>query len=58
MSVRSSILAAALAAMAMAQDLTTEQVASMGNNSLFTTWRPTSHFIAPAGWQNASCFNL
>jgi len=27
----------------------------MGNNSLFTRWRPHSHFIAPAGWQNDPC---
>lgn len=25
------------------------------NNSLFTKWRPRSHFIAPAGWMNHPC---
>lgn len=34
--------------------LTAEMVSSMGNNTLFNRWRPTYHFISPAGWMNAS----
>ncbi|KAK3618275.1 hypothetical protein LTR56_024764 [Elasticomyces elasticus] len=32
--------------------LTTDDIEGMGNNTLFTRWRPQSHFIAPAGWMN------
>ena len=32
--------------------LTAHEVRQMGNNSLFTRWRPYSHFNAPAGWMN------
>jgi beta-fructofuranosidase len=32
--------------------LTADIVQSLGNNTLFNRWRPTYHFIAPAGWMN------
>jgi len=35
--------------------LTDNQVSAMGNNSLFTRWRPHSHFLPPAGWSNDPC---
>ena len=34
--------------------LTADMISSMGNNTLFNRWRPTYHFIAPAGWMNVS----
>lgn len=34
------------------QSLTVDMVDQMANNTLFTRWRPTSHFLAPAGWMN------
>ena len=40
------------AALAVGQNLDASTIESMGNNSLFTRWRPRSHFIAPAGWMN------
>ncbi|KAF2150867.1 glycoside hydrolase family 32 protein [Myriangium duriaei CBS 260.36] len=48
------LLTASLATVSLAQDLTDDIVNNLGNNTLFTRWRPTSHFIAPAGWMNAS----
>lgn len=35
--------------------ITADQVRSMGNNTLFTRWRPYSHVNAPAGWMNDPC---
>lgn len=34
--------------------LTADMISSMGNNTLFNRWRPTYHFISPAGWMNVS----
>lgn len=32
-----------------------DEIRAMGNNSLFTRWRPYSHVNAPAGWLNDPC---
>lgn len=37
---------------ASCSSLTAEEIRSLGNNTLFTRWRPRSHYLAPAGWMN------
>jgi beta-fructofuranosidase len=32
--------------------LTADYITALGNNSLFLRWRPSFHFISPAGWMN------
>lgn len=32
-----------------------DEIRAMGNNTLFTRWRPYSHVNAPAGWLNDPC---
>jgi beta-fructofuranosidase len=34
--------------------LTADYIKTLGNNSLFLRWRPSYHFISPAGWMNVS----
>lgn len=59
MAPKTAILGVMLAAVSTAwgQTLTEEMVEKMGNNSLFTRWRPYSHFLAPAGWMNVCLFS-
>lgn len=47
-----SVALGAAIAPAWGQTLTVDLIEKMGNNSLFTRWRPSSHFLAPAGWMN------
>ncbi|KAK2027784.1 Arabinanase/levansucrase/invertase [Colletotrichum zoysiae] len=35
--------------------ITPDYFATAGNNSLFTRWRPRSHYIAPHSWMNDPC---
>ncbi|RPB07548.1 Arabinanase/levansucrase/invertase [Morchella conica CCBAS932] len=53
-------LASLLAGAASAQNLSTANLADVdittaGNNTLFTRWRPTSHFMGPHSWLNDPC---
>jgi beta-fructofuranosidase len=34
--------------------LNSTYIQTLGNNSLFLRWRPSYHFISPAGWMNVS----
>ena len=51
---KASALLLCASPVAIGQSLDTSSIESMGNNSLFTRWRPRSHIIAPAGWMNVS----
>lgn len=47
-----SVVLGATVSTAWGQTLTGEMIEKMGNNTLFTRWRPYSHFLAPSGWMN------
>ncbi|GES66719.1 glycoside hydrolase family 32 protein [Aspergillus terreus] len=49
------VMLAATVSTAWSQILTGEKIQKMGNNTLFTRWRPYSHFLAPAGTHVAPC---
>jgi beta-fructofuranosidase len=49
------VLSSVLIGGSFAQLLTPNSIEKMGNNTLFTRWRPISHIIAPAGWMNDPC---
>lgn len=40
---------------ALAPVLTPDIMAGLGNSSLFTRWRPRSHFLSPHSWMNDPC---
>jgi beta-fructofuranosidase len=48
------IVLSTIVSAAWGEALTADGIETMGNNSLFTLarWRPSSHFLAPAGWMN------
>lgn len=54
MKMKSSVILGALSVAPVwgQHTLTAESIQQMGNNTLFERWRPTSHFLAPAGWMN------
>jgi beta-fructofuranosidase len=64
MSLTTISMTALFAAVAVAQGngsaesysiLTAETFNQLGNNSLFTRWRPRSHFLSPHSWMNDPC---
>ncbi|GKT41839.1 levanase [Colletotrichum spaethianum] len=48
-------LAAIAAPVSATATLTAEYLATAGNSSLFTRWRPRSHFLSPHSWMNDAC---
>ncbi|KAK2005853.1 beta-fructofuranosidase [Colletotrichum eremochloae] len=51
-----AVLKSAIAASAnVPATITTEYLASAGNNSLFTRWRPRSHYLSPHSFMNDPC---
>ncbi|KAF6816522.1 hypothetical protein CSOJ01_02904 [Colletotrichum sojae] len=50
-----SLGAIAVPASADVPTITPEYLATGGNSSLFTRWRPRSHFLGPHSWMNDPC---
>ncbi|CAK5270284.1 unnamed protein product [Mycena citricolor] len=50
-----SLAAAAVPASADLPTITPQYLATAGNSSLFTRWRPRSHYLAPHSWMNDPC---